>query len=234
MARVLYSASISEFKGSVKGNTFQRNSAGTIVKARNLQRFSPSDLQVNAQNRLGQVCGLWANLSPGKKDDWNSNAPFYTRYDFYGNAKKLSGFQWFQSCNNNMVLIGRAPFSDCPSPLTPLSVPSAGEFANATNFGISFIGGYDASNSTVVFVATAPVQNVLLSSRLPKRILTMLSGSTLTTVNLTSYWESVFGMDYSALYASSTFVIQVCIFVINHDNGVSSQFGFHAVIVPAP
>jgi hypothetical protein len=233
MARVLYSASISEFKGSVKGNTFQRNSSGTIVKGRNLQRFSSSKDQTEAQNRLGRVSSLWNALSPVYKNNWQNDAPFYTRYDFYGRSKKLSGFQWFQLCNNNMLLCGQPTFEDSSSPWVAPTLPLTAQYLTSSDFGFNITGGYDASNSTIVVVASPAVQSTVLASRIPKKIIALLTGSTFTNVDLTYYWESTYYVSYGDLYANSKFVIQVCMYIIDHSTGVSSQYIFMPYFIPA-
>lgn len=227
MARIQYTGSVSEIKGSVAGSTFQRNASGTIVKSKNNQRFSSSVNQGLAQQRFAQLATRWNGISGAFKEEWQGNADVFSRTDFYGRVKKLNGFQWYQLVNQNLTLIGDALQDEPYTDFNPIALPTFSIYTSSTNFDFIFSSAQDLTDYYVMVYASAPCSSVQQSSRIQRLLISQFTGNPISTVSLLANYESIFGLNWASLVASSSFIVQLNCFTINRINGISSQFTFN-------
>lgn len=226
MARILYTGSVAELRGSIAGSTYQRNASGTIAKSKNNQRFSSSVDQSLAQQRFAQIATLWNGISGAFKAEWQSNASVFDRTDFYGRVKKLNGFQWFQLVNNNLLQVGASTQDEPYTDFDPIALPLFNIDIDSSTLDFRFSVNQDLTNYYVMCFASAPCSSVQQSSRIQKLFIKKFTGNPITTVSLLSEYESTFGVTWSSLLASSTFILQLSFFTISLINGVSSQYTF--------
>lgn len=133
MARIIYGSIITDIKGSIGGLTFQKNGSGTIARLKPRKTKTNTQKQRDQQPRLKEVQRNWNELSLVNKILWNDFAAVNNKIGLDGFEKKLTGYQWFLSINENRLL-----FED-----SILSVPPVYEIVNPIdsvrldfNFGI--------------------------------------------------------------------------------------------------
>lgn len=226
MARIQYTGSVSEIRGSIAGSTYQRNASGTIIKSKNNQRFSSSVNQSLAQQRFAQISTLWNNISGAFKAEWQGNADVFSRTDFYGRVKKLNGFQWFQLVNNNLLQVEAPTQSEPFTDFNPIALPTFNIDIDSSTLDFRFSVSQDLTNYYVMCFASAPCSSVQQSSRIQKLFIKKFTGNPITTVSLLSEYESTFGINWATLIGSSTFILQLSFFTISLLNGISSQYSF--------
>ena len=224
MARVLYTGSVAEFRGSVAGSTFQRNSAGTIVKAKNNQRFSSSVLQLGSQQSFAQIVSLWNNINPSFKPEWNDFATDNARTNFYGRVLHLNGFQWFNLINRNLITIGLSPISEPPSDANVFTLPGFYIDFDSTTITLHFSSPANLTNAYVLVFATSPTSRTAIQSRVQKLFITKFTGNPVSSADLTAGWEAAFGTSWASIVSSGIFTIGFSIYTISKLNGVSSAF----------
>jgi hypothetical protein len=229
MARIQYTGSVSEMKGSVAGSTFQRNASGTIVKSKNNQRFSSSVLQSLAQQRFTQMATKWNGISGSFKAEWQAMSGLYSRTDFYGRVKKLNGYQWFQLVNQNLSMIGASPQSEPYINFNPIALPLFQIDANVSTLDFRFSSPQDCSNYYVVLFATAPCSSVQQSSRIQRLFVKLFTGNPVGTVSFLNEYQNIFGIDWASIVDSGNFIVQINAFTINIANGISSPFTFNVL-----
>jgi len=115
MAIVTYGALVTELTGSIGGLTFQRNCAGTICRSKPSVRISKSADQQIFQNRVAYLANYWFTLSQANKDTWIALAAAHDHTDHWGNTRTLNGFQWFMSCNLNLMQTGAFILDTAPA-----------------------------------------------------------------------------------------------------------------------
>lgn len=123
MARIIYGPIITDIKGSIGGMTFQKNGSGTIARLKPRKVMTNTQKQRDQQPRLKEVQRNWNELSLVNKVLWNDFAAINNKIGLDGQEKKLTGYQWFLSINENRLL-----FDD-----SILSVPPIYEIVNPIN-----------------------------------------------------------------------------------------------------
>lgn len=224
MARVLYTGSVSEIRGSVAGSTYQRNPSGTIVKNKNNQRFSSSNNQLLSQQSFSQIATMWSGISAGNKDEWNAFAHTFSRTDFYSRVKSLNGFQWFGSINRNLLLVGAATLDAPPADANVIALPTFTLTYSSSTLDFNFLTPQDLTSYYVVCFATAPTNSIAFASRTQKLFLKRFTGNPISTVSLKSEYEALYGVNWSDLFTLNTCVVKFNFFTVSLLNGVSSAY----------
>jgi hypothetical protein len=104
MARIIYGSIITDIKGSIGGLTFQKNGSGTIARLKPRKNKTNTQKQRDQQPRLKQVQKEWNELTLVNKILWNDFAAVNNKIGLDGQEKKLTGYQWFLSINENRLL----------------------------------------------------------------------------------------------------------------------------------
>lgn len=95
MARVIYSALVTEIKGSVGGTTFQRNAYGFTIKNKPAMINPKSDRQNRSKKYLSITTQYWRQLTDSSRASWAAFANTYPQYSKHNSNSQLSGFAVF-------------------------------------------------------------------------------------------------------------------------------------------
>lgn len=143
MARIIYGAVVTDIKGSIGGITFQKNGSGTIARLKPRKTKTNTQKQRDQQPRLKEVQKNWNELSLANKILWNDFASVNNKIGLDGQEKKLTGYQWFLTINENRLL-----FND-----SILEVPSTYEIVNPiSSININF-------TPTYLSISTIPIDD---------------------------------------------------------------------------
>jgi len=116
MARIKYSALVSDIRGIVGGNVFSRNKGGgyvrTFVKPNNPQ----TPLQQIQRSILGSIATEWRTLSEEQRITWGMAALDFPYKDKLGEDKTYSGQQLFMKFNSTLRAIGEDISKSTPAP----------------------------------------------------------------------------------------------------------------------
>lgn len=123
MARVNYSGIVTELVGSISGTVFQKNGSGFICRSVGHCRKSTTPLQKFQHQKHYSVLRDYTLLSLDDKLLWRDFASLHSRVDKFGNTRLISGANWFQSINSNLLLLGESGISSPPIYILPVSVP---------------------------------------------------------------------------------------------------------------
>lgn len=114
MARIIYSPVITEIKGSIGGMTFQKNASGTIARLKPRKPKTNTQKQRDQQPRTKLLQQYWQNLTLAQKIEWNTFAGNHNKIGLNGQEKKLTGYQWFLTINQNRALFGDSFLEEPP------------------------------------------------------------------------------------------------------------------------
>lgn len=159
MAFIKFSALVSSVKGKLNGSYFQSQKGGTALKnisgRRAKQKNNQSTLGAS-QARLGFISQYWRNISIADRNDWNVFALNFTRVNKNGQEYTPTGYQMFNECNGNALLLGSG-ISGVPSaPSAPLDMSSFNTSYNIEDtLQVVHTGGVPAGKYLLVY-ATAP------------------------------------------------------------------------------
>lgn len=233
MARVTYGESITEYAGSIGGVTFLRNASGPIAKLRSKPPVNPSPDQSTYQTRLAMLVSYWPTLSQANKDAWDVIARDNLHTTPWGVAKKLSGYQWFLSCN----LLRLHKYTTVLE--TPIAYP---ELFPPDQFTIE-------TSATYIHVAWDPAYNgdsFLIYASLPlrqssiklRRSLFLIRvyeyPPLLDYIDLTTLIETLYNVTWSAFWASANCSIIIRIMNGFFTTGYFSSFTSAITKLPPP
>jgi hypothetical protein len=224
MARVTYGALITELAGSIGGITFQKNSSGNIARAKPNIPMIASQSQADQQYKLNSLIAIWQTLTLVQQTSWNDMAAAHDHIDNFGVTKTLNGFQWFMSCNLNILTTGSAPILAAPA-WTAQPAPVAFTVVNIEAFMyVQFNLVYHGIDNKVYVYATPPIKSNNLLSR---RSIFLLGEFTIDIDHafiLSTAYDAYFNTVWADLRVNNQCSIIVHIKVIDPATGLSSPF----------
>lgn len=150
MAKVKFSALISEMRNKLNGSVFSKNRAGNFLR----NKVTPVNPQSMAQQAVravfGAVSSAWRGLTETQVNAWNALAGNVPYTDIFGDTKYLSGLQLHQKYNTNLQSVGVAMISNAPELIV---VPSSA----VTGFDVAIDTGAIDAGITVAGSTTVPL-----------------------------------------------------------------------------
>ena len=165
MARVTYGGGVDAFNGSIAGTTFQRNPAGNIARTRSHRAKGTTERQSIVQVDTYHLLQEWRQLALGDQTDWNDFAALNTRTDFWGQTKKLSGFNFYVTVNSHRLLAGVAITNTPAGNTLPEPLDQATPVVNVTTLQLDIEVLALVQPTFVAVYLTQPIQRSSFSFR---------------------------------------------------------------------
>jgi hypothetical protein len=224
MARVIYGESITELVGSIGGITFQRNNSGTIARLKPKPPVNPSQGQSDQQHKLGTLVSYWSTLSSADKTSWDNFAAAHNHFTPWGEEKTLNGYQWFLSCNLNLLLAGEAIIDTAPA-FSSISPPDAFTLtADADSLDIVWPGAFTVAPDYLFIYLTLPIRHSSLKLRRSMFLVKIDDTFDDVSMDITSEFETLANVDWATFFAGSECNIICRILVVETGTGLASQF----------
>lgn len=215
MARVQYGGGITAIKGSIGGWTFQENNAGQIIRLRPTGKKQRTTKQSISNNQLAFAVGEWHSLSLARKIAWNDFAVLYTKEDKWGETKTLTGFNWFFSINAYRLMYGHNILADPPTYDVPaLGCVYAPDFTT-TKINIVYVSGTPDANHGMVVYMSQPLSTNKAINRPLMRFIHAFESQPTSTKEVTSGWESAFGISWPPISGTGDFSMSTLIMPIH-------------------
>ena len=234
MARVTYGAIITELKGSISKTTFQNNVSGNIMKSKAGSRLTNSSLQYISQSNFTAINYLWSNLNASDKQSWVDFAAANDYISQYGITKKLSGYQYFVSCNSNILLVGEAPLTTAPVFISIPVFPSFGFNVNSGIFNLEINVPVTLANSFIAVYATSLIRSVIVQSRKNYRFIYSIANDTTDELVLKDSYQNAFGLLWSDIINSNHVSIVISCKYIEALTGLSGKYFTNVQSFPLP
>lgn len=117
MAKVKFSALVSDMRNKLNGSVFSKNRAGSYLRNKVTPINPQSIAQSTARNLLTSFSQGWKSLTQAQRDAWNSAVGSWTGTDIFGDIKTPTGLQLYIRLNVNISLAGGTPIT-----LPPVSI----------------------------------------------------------------------------------------------------------------
>ena len=142
MARIIYGSIITDIKGSIGGITYQENGSGQIARLKPRKSKTNTQKQRDQQPRLKRIQKAWNELSLTNKILWNDFASVNNKIGLDGNAKVLTGYQWFVTINQNRLLfedsiLSAPPVYEIVNPIDRVELRFVGDILSVFAFPIT-------------------------------------------------------------------------------------------------
>jgi hypothetical protein len=224
MARVTYGALVTELAGSIGGVTFQKNSSGNVARLKSKKPLNPNQEQSDNNVVFAQLVALWPTLSQGNKDTWDALAAAHDHTTPWGETKTLNGFQWFMSCNRNLLLAGESIIETAPS-WSSVSPPNVFTLAaTSDHLTINIAAGWNYGPEYIFLYMTTPLRHSSLKLRRPCTLVLVDDTINTSSMNVESYLEALANITWADFYASAEANIIIRAAVVEHDTGLASTF----------
>lgn len=115
MAKIKFSALVSDVRNSLNGSTFARNRGGSYFRNKTTPTNPKSAPQNLVRAGFAYVSQAWRGLTEEQRLSWNEGAINFPYTDAFGDSHTLSGFGVFQKLNTNLHSIGVAINDVCPA-----------------------------------------------------------------------------------------------------------------------
>ena len=106
MAKVKFSALISEMRNKLNGSVFSRNRAGAYLRTKVTPINPRTSLQNAVRELLTSLSQNWRNLTEAQRDAWNAAVHNFQKTDIFGDMKTPSGINLYTKLNLNLANAG--------------------------------------------------------------------------------------------------------------------------------
>ncbi len=160
MAIIKLGPTVAGIRGTVAGLTFSANASGPYImqwSQSSRPRTLPQSLQ---RGRLGQMGAAWAALSSAQRAAWDTYAADSAQEltNSLGEAYYASGYNWFCSCNTQLLNAGLSTISTAPSGGTPSAPTITGltfeDDSGSVKAQVTYGASEFASDETIVIFAS--------------------------------------------------------------------------------
>jgi hypothetical protein len=137
MAKLMAPLMSTEARGRVSGLVYNTWRGISYAKAASSPAQPQTQRQLQIRAWSTQLVRGWAALSTVEKTGWNDYANAHPAIDWTGNAKRLTGLNWFTRCNVRLLDLGETPSDTAPTVSAPDPVadvvitPGAGQISVA-------------------------------------------------------------------------------------------------------
>lgn len=159
MAKVKFSALVSDMRNKLNGSVFSKNRGGNYLR----NKVTPVNPQTSFQSAFrasfGGFSSSFRGLNPNDIKGWNDAAGSFPYVDIFGDTKYLSGIQLYVKLNQNLSNAGRPEISAAPTPAT-VKTASADELsatASPASLGLDYTITGAGGACTVIIEATRGV-----------------------------------------------------------------------------
>ncbi len=117
MAKVKFSALISDMRNKLNGSVFSKNRAGSYLRNKVTPTNPSTPSQAGVRSILGTLASGWRTLTDEERTEWNSVVESWLTTDIFGDSVTPSGFQLYVRLNGNIVNAGGVALVNPPAPM---------------------------------------------------------------------------------------------------------------------
>lgn len=114
MARIKYSALVSDMRNKLNGSVLSKNRAGSYVRNKTTPVNPQTSFQQAVRQRLGALSAQWGALTAPQRSSWTSATSSFPYTDIFGDKKELDGKSLFVKLNSNLANIGSPTITTAP------------------------------------------------------------------------------------------------------------------------
>ena len=193
MAKIKFSALVSDIRNSLNGSTFARNRGGNYFRNKTTPINRQTPAQMTLRNAFGSISQAWQGLTDAQRQTWNDAVGDYAYTDQFGDTRNLSGAQLHQKLNQNLAVVGIAPILEAPLKVPVFQLGSASVITSEAtqDMDLTLTPGPLPAGVRVVVQATRPLSAGRAFMKNEYRTIHIINGGT-----------SVSNLDISSFYAA--------------------------------
>lgn len=114
MAKIKYSALVSDMRNKLNGSVMSKNRYGSYVRNKVTPTNPQTSYQQAARQQLSSLSAQWGGLTVAQREGWNAVASQTPFTDIFGDQKFLTGQTMYVKLNANLLKIEEAVISAAP------------------------------------------------------------------------------------------------------------------------
>jgi len=195
MAKVKFSALISEMRNKLNGSVFARNRGGNYLRTKVTPTNPQTAAQVAARSLLTQFAQSWRSLTEAQRAAFNAVADQFATTDVFGDVVNPSGSTLYTRLNINIALAGGVAIVTPPTPtgaaaLTDLSVTAD---VSDSEVEIVFAPGAVPADHALFLEATSNLSPGISNANSKFRGIQTLAPAAASPVNVFTNYTAKFG-----------------------------------------
>lgn len=227
MAKVLFSALISDMRNKLNGSVFARNRGGAYLRTKVTPVNPKTSAQVAQRSLLTTYAQAWRSLTEAQRLAWSAAVGSWAKTDIFGNIVNPSGNTLYIRLNINVALAGGTALTTPPSPvgaqaLTELSVVSDVSSSTVT---ITFLPAAVPADHSMVIESTPMLSPGISNANAKYRVIKTLAPAAASPDNAFTSQTAKFG----ALVAGQKIFIRAK-FINQLTGEVSQQLNASAIV----
>ena len=197
MARVIYGGGVTEFIGSISGNTYQSNGSGFIVRNKPIITKQRSSYQSNQLTTFTYLSQYYRNLSLVNKGLWSAFASANNHTTLWNETKIIDGLQWFINISTTLLRDGQ-PISNTPPTFTlSTALPVMSLDLSANTLLLTSAVPFGIVNEVLVIFCSNSLNSNTSVPRKSFRYIKVVSALSASPIDLTADWENIFGLNFN-------------------------------------
>lgn len=158
MAKVKFSALISEMRNKLNGSVFSKNRGGNYLRNKVTPVNPNTSFQAAARSLLTGFAQAWRGLLQSEILAWNNAVQDFKKTDIFGDIKTPSGINLFNRLNINLANVGQAMITMPPLPteVVPTGALTVAAAAGAGTVSINNGGAGTGAATAWLIEATSP------------------------------------------------------------------------------
>lgn len=125
MAKVKFSALVSDMRNKLNGSVFSKNRAGSYLRNKVTPVNPQTSFQTAVRAALTAASQSWKTLLQSERDAWSAAVSSFAKTDIFGDIKNPSGINLYNKLYMNANTIGGAPLTSPPNVVATPGVPDA-------------------------------------------------------------------------------------------------------------
>lgn len=182
MAKVKFSALISEMRNKLNGSVFSRNRGGAYLRNKVTPLNPQTAAQVEARSLLAQFSQSWRSLTQVQRDAWSAAVSNWTTTDVFGDSVKPTGATLYIRLNINISIAGGTPINTPPAPIgvVALEFLELEAAITADLFEVAFGASPIPAGHAMVVESTACLSPGISNANSQFRVIVVLEDATAT------------------------------------------------------
>lgn len=201
MAKIKYSALVSDMRNKLNGSVMSKNRYGSYVRNKVTPVNPQSSFQQNARQILGNLSSSFRELTASQIAAWNAKSKDFPFTDIFGDIRHLTGQTLFVKLNANLEKLALPRVSDAPDPVGfpqyDILSGTAKLNQNGSIAEVNFETGIEDLDNlpgyTTVVYATRPMSKSISFVKNEFRFVGIGEPDLLGSVSITTAWTNRFG-----------------------------------------
>lgn len=220
MAKVKFSALVSEMRNKLNGSVFSKNRAGNYLRNKVTPVNPQTSFQVAVRNQLTSFAQNFRALTQAQIAAWNTAVTNFVTTDIFGDTKNPTGINLYNKLNMNLAQAGQAAITSPPLPAgaDPAEITGLTADSSPQTFTIASALATVPAGHTLIVEATAAMSPGRSFVKSEFRQIGTFAAATAFPIAAITVYTAKFG----AVVAGQKYFVRVK--TVNNTTGEASQY----------